>query len=69
VALAPAPCGSTVIIEVRNELQLTDNPDALDWKLAPEQIEALYDASRTTLPHSNGCGRQFAERNPYPGEV
>jgi aryl-alcohol dehydrogenase-like predicted oxidoreductase len=67
--LLQRPTVSTVIIGARNESQLRDNLAATGWSLAPEQLKALDDASRMTMPYPYWHQRQFADRNPFPCEV
>jgi len=48
--LLARPTVSSVIIGARNETQLRDNLGAVGWKLAPEHIKLLDEASATTPP-------------------
>jgi aryl-alcohol dehydrogenase-like predicted oxidoreductase len=66
--LLQRPTVSTVIIGARTEAQLRDNLGAVGWKLTPDQIKALDDASCGTAPYPYWHQRQFPERNPFPTE-
>jgi aryl-alcohol dehydrogenase-like predicted oxidoreductase len=64
--LLQRPTVSTVLIGARNEQQLRQNLDAIDWNLSGEQVAKLDVASAVTPPYPyypywNG---QFTERNP-----
>ncbi len=60
------PSVSTVIIGARDEQQLRQNLDAVGWKLSPEQIAKLDEASAVTMPYPYWHQSMFAERNPFP---
>jgi aryl-alcohol dehydrogenase-like predicted oxidoreductase len=65
--LLQRPTVASVIIGARNEEQLRQNLDASDWKLTPEQVDQLEQASQ--LPPSYPAWfhrRGGAERNPWP---
>ncbi|HVX12793.1 MAG TPA: aldo/keto reductase [Pirellulales bacterium] len=64
--LLQRPSVATLIIGARNEQQLRENLQAIDWKLSPEQIARLDAASATTLPYPYWHQRGFTERNPAP---
>jgi aryl-alcohol dehydrogenase-like predicted oxidoreductase len=57
------PSVSTVIIGARNEEQLRQNLGCVGWKLTPEQIKKLDDASKRTPAYPYWHQRNF-ERNP-----
>jgi aryl-alcohol dehydrogenase-like predicted oxidoreductase len=57
---------SSVIIGARNAEQLKQNLRAADWKLTPEQIKKLDDASAVDRPYPYWHQAQFTERNPVP---
>ena len=60
------PTISTVIIGARNEEQLKANLGSVGWKLSPEQIAKLDEASRTKLAYPYWHQVQFESRNPFP---
>ncbi|MGH9616185.1 MAG: aldo/keto reductase, partial [Acidobacteriaceae bacterium] len=64
--LLQRPTVSSVILGARNEEQLRQNLTAAEWKLAPEQVEKLDQASQ--LPRAYPYWHQilFTERNPQP---
>jgi aryl-alcohol dehydrogenase-like predicted oxidoreductase len=63
--LLQRPTVATLIIGARNEAQLLDNIGAVGWKLTPEQIAALDQAS--ALPKIYPYWHQSGfERNPSP---
>jgi aryl-alcohol dehydrogenase-like predicted oxidoreductase len=64
--LLQRPTVSTVIIGARNEEQLRQNLGAIGWKLTPEQIKLLDDASATTPAYPYWHQKGFKERNPFP---
>lgn len=64
--LLQRPSVATVIIGARNEEQLRDNLQAVDWRLSAEQVAKLDAASATTLPYPYWHQLGFAERNPPP---
>jgi aryl-alcohol dehydrogenase-like predicted oxidoreductase len=65
--LLQRPSVATLIIGARNEEQLKQNLGAVGWKLTPEQIKRLDEASSVPLPypywHQRGT---FSDRNPPP---
>ena len=60
------PTVSTLIIGARNEEQLKANLGAVGWKLTPEQVAKLVEASRVPLAYPYWHQAQFEERNPFP---
>ncbi len=60
------PTVSTLVIGARNEEQLKANLGAVGWKLTPEQVARLDEASRVPLAYPYWHQAQFAERNPFP---
>jgi aryl-alcohol dehydrogenase-like predicted oxidoreductase len=60
------PTVSTLVIGARNEQQLKQNIGAEGWKLTPEQVSKLDEASALPLPYPYWHQRQFADRNPPP---
>ncbi len=60
------PTVSTLIIGARNEEQLKANLGAVGWKLTPEQVAKLDEASKIPLGYPYWHQVQFAERNPFP---
>jgi len=59
------PCVDTVILGARNEEQLRDNLAAAAWKIAPEEVARLDEASATPEPYPYWHQHKFAiERNP-----
>lgn len=70
--LLQRPTVSSVIIGARNEEQLRQNLGAIDWTLAPDQMEKLDAASTKTAPYPYfPYQRQegFARLNPPLGNV
>ncbi|WP_394830750.1 aldo/keto reductase [Pendulispora rubella] len=63
--LLSRPTVSSVIFGARNEEQLRQNLGAASWKLTPEQIAKLDEASATTPVYPYWHQRHF-ERNPPP---
>lgn len=63
------PTISTVIIGARNEEQLKQNLRAEGWRLTPEQVAKLDEASALPLPYPYWHQRQFEDRNPLPPSV
>ena len=63
------PTVSTVVIGARNEEQLKQNIDAEGWRLTPDQISKLDEASATSIPYPYWHQRQFTDRNPLPPSV
>jgi len=67
--LLQRPTVSTLIIGARNEEQLKANLGAVGWKLTPEQVKKLDDASKTPMAYPYWHQAQFEERNPFPVKV
>jgi aryl-alcohol dehydrogenase-like predicted oxidoreductase len=66
--LLQRPTVSTLIIGARNEEQLKQNLGAVGWKLTPEQIKKLDQASDLPKAYPYWHQIQFTERNPLPVE-
>ena len=64
--LLQRPTVATVIIGARNEEQLRQNLEAVDWNLTADQVARLDAASATTPPYPYWHQRSFADRNPPP---
>ncbi|HSW12936.1 MAG TPA: aldo/keto reductase [Solimonas sp.] len=67
--LLARPTVSSLIIGARNEAQLRDNLGAVGWKLAPEQIRQLDEASAYTPGYpqlSYRVDKSFRRLNPPP---
>lgn len=64
--LLQRPTVDSVIIGARNQEQLKQNLGAADWKLTPEQIKNLDEASAVERPYPYWHQAQFVERNPLP---
>jgi len=60
------PTVASVIIGARDEAQLRDNLGAVGWRLTPEQVRRLDEASEVTKPYPYWHQAQFGERNPSP---
>ena len=60
------PTVSTLIVGARNEEQLKANLGAVGWRLTPEQMAKLDEASRLPLAYPYWHQVQFGERNPFP---
>ncbi len=60
------PTVASVIIGARDEKQLRDNLGAIGWRLTPEQVQRLDDASAVTKTYPYWHQAQFAERSPTP---
>jgi aryl-alcohol dehydrogenase-like predicted oxidoreductase len=61
------PTVSTLVIGARNATQLRENLGSVEFKLTPEQVKRLDDASASQLVYPYWHQRQtFAERNPPP---
>ena len=60
------PTISTLVIGARDEKQLRANLATVGWKLTPEQIAKLDDASRVPLAYPYWHQVQFENRNPFP---
>ena len=63
------PTVSTIVIGARNEEQLKQNIGAEGWKLTPDQVAKLDEASAPSIPYPYWHQRQFADRNPLPPSV
>jgi aryl-alcohol dehydrogenase-like predicted oxidoreductase len=63
------PTISSVIIGARNAEQLKQNLGAEGWKLTPEQVAKLDEASALPLPYPYWHQRQFEDRNPPPPAI
>src|SRR3954453_11133373 len=65
--LLQRPTISSIIVGARNEVQLRQNLGAVGWKLSPEQLMRLDEASKTPLAYPYFHQRQnAAERMPSP---
>lgn len=60
------PTVSSVIIGARNEQQLRDNLQAATFKLMPEQVARLDEASQPLVAYPYWHQRNFQARNPLP---
>jgi aryl-alcohol dehydrogenase-like predicted oxidoreductase len=60
------PSVSTVIIGARNEEQLRDNLEVVQWKLSAEQIALLDAASAVPIVYPYWHQRGFQQRIPVP---
>jgi aryl-alcohol dehydrogenase-like predicted oxidoreductase len=60
------PTISTAIIGARNEEQLRQNLDVVNWKLTPDQIAKLDAVSDLPLAYPYWHQLQFVDRNPRP---
>jgi len=60
------PTVSTVVLGARNEEQLRQNLGAEGWRLTPEQVAKLDEASAPAIPYPYWHQRQFTDRNPLP---
>jgi aryl-alcohol dehydrogenase-like predicted oxidoreductase len=60
------PTVSTIVFGARNEEQLKENIGAEGWRLTPDQVSKLDEASAALIPYPYWHQRQFAERNPPP---
>jgi aryl-alcohol dehydrogenase-like predicted oxidoreductase len=63
------PTVSTIVIGARNEEQLRQNIGAEGWRLTPDQVSKLDQASATSIPYPYWHQRQFTDRNPVPPSV
>lgn len=63
------PTVSTIVIGARNEEQLKQNIGAEGWRLTPEQVSKLDEASAPPIPYPYWHQRQFADRNPLPPSI
>ena len=64
--LLERPTVSSVILGARNESQLRQNLGSVGWRLTPEQIAALDQASDLPPIYPYWHQRQFLERIPLP---
>jgi len=64
--LLQRPSVASVIIGARNEAQLRQNLEAVEWNLTPAQVAKLDAASATEIAYPYWHQRGFAERNPPP---
>jgi aryl-alcohol dehydrogenase-like predicted oxidoreductase len=64
--LLQRPTVATVIVGARNEEQLRQNLGAVGWRLSPEHIARLDEASERTRVYPYWHQLFFAERNPRP---
>ena len=64
--LLQRPTVCSIIFGARNEEQLRDNLSAVEWKLTPEQMQRLDDASAVTPIYPYWHQMNFKERNPFP---
>jgi len=64
--LLARPTVASVIIGARDEAQLKQNLGAVGWKLTPEQIAKLDEASKTPLIYPYWHQRANWDRNPAP---
>jgi aryl-alcohol dehydrogenase-like predicted oxidoreductase len=64
--LLQRPTVATLIIGARNEEQLRANLGAVGWKLTPEQIAKLDQASELPMTYPYWHQSFFKERNPFP---
>ena len=60
------PSVSTIILGARDEDQLRQNLEAVDWTLSPEHVAQLDAASAVTPAYPYWHQRGFVERNPSP---
>ncbi len=63
------PTVSTIVIGARNEEQLKQNIGAEGWRLTPDQVSKLDEASEPLIPYPYWHQRQFKELNPLPPAV
>lgn len=63
------PTVSTIVFGARNEEQLRQNLGAEGWRLTPEQVSKLDEASATSIPYPYWHQRQFKDRTPVPPSV
>lgn len=64
--LLQRPTVASIIIGARNEEQLKQNLEAVDWNLTSEQIERLDRVSEIPTIYPYWHQRSFTERNPTP---
>jgi aryl-alcohol dehydrogenase-like predicted oxidoreductase len=62
--LLQRPTVASVIIGARNEQQLKQNLGAADWRLSPDQMKRLDEASAVPRPYPYWHQAQFVERTP-----
>jgi aryl-alcohol dehydrogenase-like predicted oxidoreductase len=63
--LLAKPCVDTVVIGARNEEQLQVNLGAAQWRMTPEEVARLDEASTTPEPYPYWHQHKFGvERNP-----
>ena len=60
------PTVSTIVLGARNEEQLKQNIGAEGWRLTPDQVSKLDEASAPLIPYPYWHQRQFTDRNPLP---
>jgi aryl-alcohol dehydrogenase-like predicted oxidoreductase len=63
------PTVSTIVLGARNEEQLKQNIGAEGWRLTPDQVAKLDEASAPLIPYPYWHQRQFTDRNPLPPSV
>jgi aryl-alcohol dehydrogenase-like predicted oxidoreductase len=63
------PTVSTIVIGARDEEQLKQNIGAEGWRLTPDQVSKLDEASTPPIPYPYWHQRQFPELNPLPPSV
>jgi aryl-alcohol dehydrogenase-like predicted oxidoreductase len=63
------PTVSTLVIGARNQEQLMQNLGAEGWRLTPEQVAELDEASKSAVPYPYWHQRQSQNRNPVPPSV
>ena len=63
------PTVSTIVIGARNEEQLKQNIGAEGWRLTPDQVSKLDEASAPSIPYPYWHQRQFGDRNPPPPSI
>jgi aryl-alcohol dehydrogenase-like predicted oxidoreductase len=63
------PTVSTIVVGARNEEQLMQNMGAEGWRLTPDQVSKLDEASAPSIPYPYWHQRQFTDRNPFPPAV
>ena len=64
--LLQRPTVSSIVFGARNEKQLRDNLEAVEWKLTDEQVKKLDEASAVTPIYPYWHQMNFKERNPFP---
>jgi aryl-alcohol dehydrogenase-like predicted oxidoreductase len=63
------PTVSTIVFGARNEEQLKQNIGAEGWRLTPEQVSKLDEASAPLIPYPYWHQRQFKDRPGVPPSV